>query len=301
MLLSVIPAGISSAQNADSPADYMAAALANAQAIRSYDGLVITEETHIPPKEEQDKNAGFFLERIERILFDYDAKAVFYAQKQTETAVDPTKVPELRAKLPFVMTTLVAYVDGKVYGAASQRFATVESFAREYRIPPLDLACVNGLPYRYSEATRDEHIATVLRKPMDNVTVTSQPDGTVAVVATNEVYSNHWIFDPSKLIPRRFSRKMLTDSSYPAGTIATERRFKFQTRDNINLLIQTDYETAPNSFLPNTIAGTQVVKWLQLNKPGMVIPTFTSADREKLLEEMLNVEQPKPVQFAEEK
>ncbi len=264
---------------------YFSAALLNAQAIQNYDCLVVTESVHSLPKGQDAKDAGYYEEKVERIICDYPRKTIVYMEKQRFTAVDPNKVANFRVKLPFERASYLIYADG-VTVPKKRSYASVGEFMQRNRIPAMEFACANGHPYHMVENSREEHVANQL-KAFADVQTSEQPDGSVCctLFGPNKSFSNHFFINPSSLLPKRFVTKEYIDGE---SVVALERRFKFEVKKEINLLVECDFEEAETPNVPPYhIVGTSVIRWLQLNEKELKIPNLPTEYSKTFMESLL--------------
>ncbi len=274
--------------NSNAGGSYLSAALTNAVAIQNYDCLVTTESARTLPRGEGKNDAGLFEEKIERIICDYARKSVFYASKQRFSAIDPKKVGKFKVKLPFTTTSYFSYVDGVTY-PANGKSATLGEFVRRNRIPAMEFACLNGHPYHFSESSREEHVTAQL-KAFDSIDANLQPDGMICCTSwgPNKTYSHLVFINPSSLLPKRFVRKtMVGDESI----VTLEKRYIFETKKDISLLAECNFEAAATQNDPYGSVGTTFVRWLQMNEKELVIPPAPAEYSDTFTEFLLDAKQ----------
>lgn len=270
--------------NAEDPIDYWAAALANAEAIHNYDCLVKSEIVFIPTEEIAEDYGGYTEELVERVVLDLDQQVCFYVSHQKYIADDSKKPPPAKVQLPFERTRGSMFINERPFLTNGRRnYQSFEEHLTKERIPRMDLACANGHPYHFPEATKQEHIAEQMQNDSDS-SLAIQPNGDVLCSFDQSIgrFYDRMLFDPNRLVVKKFVRQQKNDSGlYAPNAVGVERRYQYEEANGIYRLVQMDFEEEPMVHKKFRKIGTTTIEWLQFNSEALVFPTEEAVKRQQ--------------------
>ena len=111
----------------------------------------------------------------------------------------------------------------------------------------MDMACANGHPYHFREATKKEHIAEQMRNDSDS-SLAIQPNGDILCSFDQTVghFYDRLLFDPHRLVVKKFVRQQKNEPGlYAPNTVGVERRYEYEEASGIYRLVQMDFEEEP--------------------------------------------------------